>query len=288
MNNHDNRFCLYLHTRPDTNQVFYVGIGVKGRPIVKSGRSNLWDRVVAKNNGDYAIDILCENQTWDSVCQMEKYLIRFFGRRNLGKGSLCNLTNGGDGTAGYTHSDETRKKQSIAAKKRPPFTAEHIEKLRINGRARKSKPETIAKLVAIHTGSKRTAETKALISARAKERFADPEFLKRHCASIKGKKVSPEGRRKMSEARMGVKYTREQKIIRAMKRKHVIQQICPVTTDVIATYLNICVAGRLTGIASPHISCAISGRYRTAGSFIWRKSFDLTDLDRLIEEQIAA
>lgn len=49
----------------------------------------------------------------------ERYLISFYGRRDLGLGILCNLTDGGEGAPGKIVSEETRKKMSSKRKGKP-------------------------------------------------------------------------------------------------------------------------------------------------------------------------
>ena len=88
-------YLCYTHTKPD-GEVFYVGIGNRKRPYRKDRRSNLWNNI-AKKYG-YTIEILSENLTWEDACALERQLISKIGRRDLGKGTLVNHTDGGDGT----------------------------------------------------------------------------------------------------------------------------------------------------------------------------------------------
>jgi len=106
---------LYIHTRLDKNEIFYVGIGkdTNGkylRAFSKRKRSNFWRDVV--NKSEYKIDIIYDNITWNEACQKEIELIKCYGRRDLKLGTLVNLTNGGDGVDGYIHSLERLAKIS--------------------------------------------------------------------------------------------------------------------------------------------------------------------------------
>ena len=101
---------LYQHIRLDTNEVFYIGIGNNKRPYDKVMRSKFWKYIT--NKTEYKIEILYKNLTWKEACKLEINLITEYGRRDLGTGCLCNLTNGGDGVNGVIVSDETRAKLS--------------------------------------------------------------------------------------------------------------------------------------------------------------------------------
>jgi hypothetical protein len=99
---------LYIHKRKDNGEVFYVGIGNSKRPYVKNKRSVWWKNIV-KEHG-YEIEILKENITWEEACELEKFYIKEFGRKDLGMGSLVNMSDGGDGL--FNPSDEWKKNNS--------------------------------------------------------------------------------------------------------------------------------------------------------------------------------
>jgi hypothetical protein len=91
---------VYRHVRLDNNEVFYIGIGSdsKGkytRANAKNNRNIHWTRVVSLT--DIRVDIISDGWvTWKEACEMEKFWIGYYGRRDLGTGSLVNLTEGGD------------------------------------------------------------------------------------------------------------------------------------------------------------------------------------------------
>jgi hypothetical protein len=104
---------LYRHIRLDKNEPFYIGIGTDvKRAYNKSLRNNWWKKIINKTN--YEVQILFEDLTWEEACEKEKEFIALYGRRDLGTGTLCNMTDGGEGTYGriFTHSDETKMKIS--------------------------------------------------------------------------------------------------------------------------------------------------------------------------------
>ncbi len=125
---------LYRHIRLDKNEPFYIGVGTKcdnidnlshKRSKTTQNRNKFWKRIEAKT--EYKIDILFYSNDYNFILQKEIEFIALYGRRNLNKGTLCNLTDGGEGMLGYKQSEETKLKKSIAMKKviRKP---EHIEK----------------------------------------------------------------------------------------------------------------------------------------------------------------
>jgi group I intron endonuclease len=130
-------FYIYRHTRPDTNEVFYVGKGNnldKRKPKYfraqfKKRRSIFWNKVVLKNNGNYEVEIIfeCENESFCN--KKEKEFISLYGRRDIGKGTLVNLTDGGDGSSGLVYTNEMREKLIKRLKENHPrLGSKHSEK----------------------------------------------------------------------------------------------------------------------------------------------------------------
>ena len=107
-----NDTCLYLHTRKSDGIIFYVGIGDKKRPYTKRGRNFHWLNTV--NLYDYEVTVLLENLTWERACEIEIKMISFYGRADLGLGTLVNWTDGGEGAK--NPSEEARKKLSDRTK----------------------------------------------------------------------------------------------------------------------------------------------------------------------------
>lgn len=99
---------VYLHKKKGTDEVVYVGIGKTSRPFDFVGRNPFWKKV----HGKYGIDVevIHTGLTWDEACKIEVELIEFYGRRDLDKGTLVNLTDGADGAYGYKHTDSSIEK----------------------------------------------------------------------------------------------------------------------------------------------------------------------------------
>lgn len=108
-----NMAIVYQHRRLDTNEIFYVGIGkTEKRAFSKKGRNKYWNRIIDKT--EYIVEILFQDITWDEACQKEIELIKQYGRKDLNLGTLCNLTDGGEGI--INPSDENRLKLSLSKK----------------------------------------------------------------------------------------------------------------------------------------------------------------------------
>lgn len=110
---------VYMHTRLDTDEVFYIGISSDNndstykRAFSKKGRGKFW-RDLTKNVL-YKVDIILDGLTWNEACLKEIELIAKYGRRDLSLGTLVNLTKGGDGVNGYHHTEEHILKLKINA-----------------------------------------------------------------------------------------------------------------------------------------------------------------------------
>jgi len=87
--------CVYLHRNPKTKEVFYVGIGVETRAKDFSKRSIFWSNY--KNKYGVEVDIIKKGLSSSKAQSLEVKLIKKYGRRDLGTGSLVNLSNGGEG-----------------------------------------------------------------------------------------------------------------------------------------------------------------------------------------------
>lgn len=160
---------VYTHTRMDTNQVFYVGIGSKPncfRAFEKTKRNKHWRSIASKT--DFKVEIIADNITWKNACNKEMELIKFYGRADKKNGTLCNWTDGGEGAKGAIVSDETKKKISSGkiGKKRPPITPEARKRLSnaMKGKMPKNfkllhSPEIVTKRIKALKGSQ-TIETR--------------------------------------------------------------------------------------------------------------------------------
>jgi len=112
-----NESYLYMHTRADKNMVFYIGVGSSinyQRAKESQKRNNIWQKIY--NKTPIKVDIVLDNLTHRDANSWEEYLIGLYGRINNNTGSLCNMTNGGDGVKGWVISEQGRINMSNAKK----------------------------------------------------------------------------------------------------------------------------------------------------------------------------
>lgn len=102
------RFYVYEHTRRDSGVVFYVGKGTGRRAHVASRhhRSEWWLRTVARSGG---FDVRYVSVGLDEELAFLVEVERIDQFRRIGL-TLCNLTDGGDGTSGWIKTPEWRAK----------------------------------------------------------------------------------------------------------------------------------------------------------------------------------
>ena len=121
---------VYRHIRLDKNEPFYIGIGEDPqRPYdrCKSSRNNHWMNIIKKT--EYRVDILFDDLTWEEACEKEKEFIKLYGRKDLGTGTLVNLSDGGEGTPGRIVSQKVKNFMS-KIKEKPPKP--HFHRVRYN------------------------------------------------------------------------------------------------------------------------------------------------------------
>jgi hypothetical protein len=117
-------YYTYAYLREDGTP-YYIGKGKGDRAYAKHRRKkNL--SVPPKER----ILILKQNLTEEEAFSHEIYMIAVFGRKDLGKGILRNLTNGGDGTSGIIPWNIGKK-----------LSKKHCEKLSASGKGRKKSEE---------------------------------------------------------------------------------------------------------------------------------------------------
>jgi len=179
-------YYVYAFLRETDLTPYYIGKGIGKRAFATHGR-----RVSAPKDKNRII-ILYQNLTENQAYNIEILLIDFYGREDLGTGRLLNMTSGGDGRSKIIVKEETREKLSNASKGKnnPMFgktawnrgqTKETNQKLAEIGNKLKGHK-------AWNVGVPHTDEAKNKMSI-----------------SRKGRKLSEEHKRKLSESKRGDK-----------------------------------------------------------------------------------
>lgn len=171
-----NEFYVYIHM-DEAGEVRYVGKGRGRRAYVKKDRNLYWKNIFSKQAPivDFVAINLSEQEAFDLEIEMIK-VYKEDGHK------LCNMTEGGEGCSGHTHTAEARQKISKA------------------GKGRVTSKETRHKMSEVSKGTKSHMYGKHLpIETRQKISEANMG-TKNH---MYGKTHTPEAKKKLSEALIG-------------------------------------------------------------------------------------
>jgi hypothetical protein len=112
-------YCTYAYLREDGTP-YYVGKGKKYRPYSKN-------RLFKPPSKDRIL-ILKTGLTEEEAIKHEIYMIAVLGRKDNNTGILRNLTDGGDGISGYSHTEEA-KNRIREKNSNKPKTKETLDKI---------------------------------------------------------------------------------------------------------------------------------------------------------------
>jgi hypothetical protein len=145
-------FYTYLYRDPKNGIPIYIGKGTgrrakeHARRKCRNGQYSQLTNLINKRRAEgYIVEPIINNEVDEATALfMECFWINFYGRADLGTGTLFNLTDGGDGVSGSNgnskpRSAEHKAKISAALKGRPS-----------NHTGKKHSPETMAKMAASH------------------------------------------------------------------------------------------------------------------------------------------
>jgi hypothetical protein len=188
----DNSWYVYRHIRLDKNVPFYIGIGNKknyarayqNKP---DRRNNLWNKIYSKTKT--RVEIVMDGLTKLQASEKEKELIKLYGRIDLSNGSLCNMTDGGDGIWNCIRSDETKQKLSYQkiGEKNHQFGKKQSEETklkRINSLKGQSRSDEVKKKQSLSSIKSGQAKKTMVIDFYTKEILGTYHSISEACRSV--------------------------------------------------------------------------------------------------------
>lgn len=139
-------YYVYLYLKPDGTP-FYVGKGREDRwkfHLAEAQKKTTKDKnklkintikKIVKQGKEPIVKFVDINISEEQAFELECFLINEIGRVDLGTGTLTNLTNGGEGTSGHKHTEESKQKigESVKGVPKPESQKQALSELLLSG-----------------------------------------------------------------------------------------------------------------------------------------------------------
>lgn len=218
----EKQFYAYLHCYPDTKIPFWVGKGYGTRTNSVRKRNKQHLHYIEKCGGIKKVHIIkyLVDSEYEAF-RLEEELI-YILRELLGI-KLANWTNGGEGPAGYKHTQEAKEKQrdALFGKKRPNSVREKISKSKIGKKGPKASLETRQKMRLAKLGKKHSKESIEKMSLAKRGWKPSKETIEKNRLAHLGKSPSQETRERLRIANTGKKRSIEIRKKFSLRQKRV-------------------------------------------------------------------
>lgn len=213
MNDH----FVYRYTCPIRNEPIYIGLGTKKRHLHHLKRKDvhpLTSRIswIRKQGQEPVIDIIVSGIDLEFANLVEMEAIAKYGRKDLGKGPLLNLTDGGDGV----------KNTNPESRKRQGFRKKHTEKTCLvisqKAKAQFATEESRQEMSLLVKERMSSTEIRTKISEGVKRVAATPEHFEKQSSAQQKAWADPEVRARQLAARQTPEFKAKWAATTARKR----------------------------------------------------------------------